>query len=71
MRYNVEWSFYIESEHLVKFSLLWLFWIFISIDDVPLLMNGLAILIDSNVLVLLILTLINFYDLFSLNIGDE
>jgi len=39
LRNNVEWSFNIESELFVKFSLLWLFWIFVSIDDIPLLVN--------------------------------
>jgi hypothetical protein len=36
-RDNVEWSFNVETEVLVEFSLLWLFWIFIGVDDVPLL----------------------------------
>lgn len=37
---NVEWSFNIETELFIQFSLLWLFWPFISIDDFPLLTNG-------------------------------
>jgi len=38
-RNNVEWSLNVKTKVLVKFSFLWLFWVFISVDDIPLLVD--------------------------------
>ena len=48
-RDDVEWSFNIESEHLVEFSLLWIFWHFVSVDDIPLLVESLMFVPDDDV----------------------
>ena len=49
---NVEWSFNIETEVLIEFSLYWFLWIFIGIDDVKLLID-LTVLVPNNHLSLL------------------
>jgi hypothetical protein len=57
----MEWSFNIESEVFVEFSLLWFTLIFINIDDVPKLMSLTMAVGYNNVLVFNILALINFH----------
>jgi len=57
----MEWSFNIESEVFVEFSLLWFTLIFINIDDVPKLMSLTMGVGYNNVLVFNILALINFH----------
>jgi hypothetical protein len=54
----MEWSFNIESEIFVEFSLLWFTLIFINIDDVPKLMSLSMALPYNNVLVFNILALV-------------
>jgi hypothetical protein len=49
LRDNVEWSFNIETEVFVEFSFLWIFWILISIDDVPLLVDLSMLVVDNDV----------------------
>jgi hypothetical protein len=56
LRNNEEISLNIETEVFVEFSLLWLFWHFISIDDIPLLVDTTVLLVDNNVSVLFIFT---------------
>ena len=60
MRDNVEWSFNIETEVLVEFTLNWFSWIFIGIDDVPLLVETLSLVGSTDVLVLIVLVLVDF-----------
>jgi hypothetical protein len=45
----MEFSLNIETEVFVKFSLLWLFWIFIGIDDVPLLVDLSMLVVNNDV----------------------
>jgi len=52
---NVEWSFNIETEVFVEFSLLWLFWVLISVDDIPLLVKSFVSAPGQNVSILAIL----------------
>ena len=52
LRNNVEWSLNKETEVFVKFSLLWFLWIFINIDDVPLLVDLSMFVVDNDVSVL-------------------
>ena len=51
---NVEVSLNEETEVFVKFSLLWFLWIFISEDDVPLLVDLSCLCYNLDVLVLLV-----------------
>jgi hypothetical protein len=53
----MEWSFNIETEVFIEFSLLWLFWHFISVDDVELLVESSMLLVDDDVLALLVFSL--------------
>jgi hypothetical protein len=62
-RLNVEWSFNIETEVFIEFTLLWLLWILISIDDVPLLVNLSMLLVDHNILVFSIDSSLDIKDL--------
>ena len=55
-RNNVEWSFNVESEEFIEFSLLWLFWIFISVDNVPLLVETLVSVPDNDISAFIILS---------------
>jgi len=48
-RNDVEWSLNVKSELLVEFSLLWILWILISIDEVPLLFKSIVLVIDHDV----------------------
>jgi hypothetical protein len=56
LRDNVEWSFNVETEVFIEFTLLWLIWIFISIDDIPLLVDFSVLAPCKNVSVLSINT---------------
>jgi hypothetical protein len=62
LRDDVEWSFNIESEFFVEFSLLWLFWIFVNVDDVPLLVKTSILVGNSIVLVFSIKVTLYFND---------
>jgi hypothetical protein len=59
----VEISFNIETELFVEFSLSWLTLPFISIDDVPLLVDTVISIVDTDVSVLLVDVSNNFEDL--------
>jgi hypothetical protein len=48
----MEISFNIDTKVWVEFSLLWLFWIFISVDDVPLLVGLSMFGVNDDVLAL-------------------
>jgi hypothetical protein len=39
----MEWSLNVESEVFVEFSFLWIFWVFVNIDDFPFLSKFLSI----------------------------
>jgi hypothetical protein len=62
----MEWSFNIETEVFVEFSLLWLFWHFISVDDVELLVESSVLLVDDDVLALFVLSLPYIHNLSTL-----
>jgi len=50
-RDNVEWSFNVETEVFIEFSLCWFTLPLISIDDIPLLCDSIIwLLVDSDVL---------------------
>jgi hypothetical protein len=59
-RDDMEWSFNIETELFVKFSLSWFALPFISIDDVPLLVKSVGLVVYSNVSVFSINVSLNF-----------
>jgi hypothetical protein len=59
----MEISFNIDSKVWVEFSLLWLFWIFISVDDVPLLVSLSIGFGDLNILVFSIDFTLDLHDL--------
>jgi hypothetical protein len=63
---NVEWSFDVETEHFVKFSLFWLSWVNISVDDIPLLVDSLMFVPDNDVSVLGINSTMDIHGLSSL-----
>jgi hypothetical protein len=48
---------------MVEFSLLWLLWILVNIDDVPLLVNLSMLVVDHNILVLSIDSTLDIKDL--------
>jgi len=70
LRNDIEWSFNIEAELLVIFSLLWFFWIYISIDHIPLLVNLTMLVPDLDVSVLSINASVNIHNL-SFLVDDE
>jgi len=51
---NVEWSFNIETEFLVEFSLNWLSLVLIYIDNLPSLLNLSILIVYNNVLVFIV-----------------
>jgi len=59
----VEVSFDIESKDFIEFSLLWIFLPFVSIDDVPLLVKSLEVLVRNDVSALSIYSSANIKDL--------
>jgi len=63
---NVEWSFNIKTEIFVEFSLLWIFWVFISIDKIPLLVEAIDSLFNIEILVLVICAWLDSNNLTSL-----
>jgi hypothetical protein len=66
----VEWSFNIETEVFVELTLLWLFWVFISVDNIPLLVDLSMFGVNNNVSVFSINSTLNIEDL-SFIINDE
>ena len=63
LRDDVEWSFDIESEFLIEFSLLWFLWVFININDIPLLVDSVMFVPYNDVSVLSINSSVNINDL--------
>jgi hypothetical protein len=61
LRDNVEWSFDVETELFIQFSLSWFSLPFISIDDVPLLVDSSVLLEEDDVSVLGILSTLNIH----------
>jgi len=59
----VEISLNIKAELLVKFSLSWFSLPFISIDNIPLLVDSIVLRVDTDVSVFLINIALNFKDL--------
>jgi hypothetical protein len=47
--YNIEWSFNIETELFVEFSLSWFSLPFINIDDIPLLIDSSMSVVNNDV----------------------
>jgi len=70
LRDDVEWSFNIETEVFVEFSLLWLIWVLVSIDDIPLLVNLSMLSISNDVSALSIYSSTNIKDL-SFLVGND
>jgi hypothetical protein len=70
LRNNVEISFNVKTELLVKFTLSWFSFPFISIDNVPLLVNSAVFSIDLNVSIFSINCTLNIQYL-SFLIDDE
>jgi hypothetical protein len=70
-RYNVEISFNIESEFFVQLSLGWFLWVFISIDNLPSLVNFSVSLMNNDVSVFSINTTSNIEHLLVLDIHYE
>jgi hypothetical protein len=52
--HNVEWSFNIESELFIEFSLSWLSFPFINIDEVPLLVDSSMLIVNDDLSVLVV-----------------
>jgi len=63
---NIEVSLNIETESLIELSLSWFALPFIDVNNVPLLVNFIALFIHTNVSVLLINLSLNFENLASL-----
>jgi hypothetical protein len=63
LRYNVEVSFNIETEVFIVFSLDWFSWVFIGVDDVPLLVETVVSVPSNDVSVLVIFTSCDIEDL--------
>jgi len=59
----VERSLNIETEVLVEFTLLWLLWVLVSIDNVPLLVDLSVFVVNNNVSVFSINIALNIKDL--------
>jgi len=59
----MERSLNIETEVLVEFSLLWLLWVLVSIDNVPLLVDLSVFVVNNNVSVFSINIALNIEDL--------
>jgi hypothetical protein len=59
----VEWSLNIKTEVLVELTLLWLLWVFVSIDNVPLLVDLSMFVVNNNVSVFSINITLNIEDL--------
>jgi hypothetical protein len=62
-RDDMEWSFDIESILFIELSFSWFSLPFISIDDVPLLVDSAMLVVDNDVSVFSIMTSINIKDL--------
>jgi hypothetical protein len=52
--HNVEWSLNIESELFIEFSLSWLSFPFINIDEVPLLVDSSMLIVNDDLSVLVV-----------------
>jgi hypothetical protein len=65
LRDYMEWSFDVETELFIQLSLLWLSLPLINIHNVPLLMDAIVFVVDSNVPVLLIDIALNLNNLSS------
>jgi hypothetical protein len=63
---NMERSFNVETEVWVEFSLLWILWVFISIDEIPLLVETVLSLFHSEELALVVLVVLDCDDQASL-----
>jgi hypothetical protein len=63
LRYNVEVSFNIKTEVFIVFSLDWFSWVFIGVDDVPLLVETVVSVPSNDVSVLVIFTSCDIEDL--------
>jgi len=68
--YDVEVSLNVKTELLVQLSLSWFVWVFISIDNLPSLVNLSVSLVNNDVSVLSINTALNIKD-FTFLIDDE
>jgi len=62
----MEWSLNIKSKLLVEFSLSWFSLPFVSIDNVPLLVDTVRLFVNANVSVFLIKISLNLKNLSSL-----
>jgi hypothetical protein len=65
-RNNVEISLNVKSESLIELSFSWLTLPFINVDDVPLLVDSILLLVDSDVSVFSVSSTLNFQYLTSL-----
>jgi len=70
LRHNVEWSFDVETEFFVQFSLSWFALPFVSIDDIPLLVDLAVLWSGFDVSVFSINVSLNMDDLTFL-VGDK
>ena len=70
LRDDVEWSFDVQTKLFIELSLNWFSWVFISIDDIPLLVETTMLVPDDNVSAFSILSTMNIKD-FSTFIHNE
>jgi len=59
----MEWSFYVETELFIEFSLSWFTFPFVSVDNIPLLVDSIVIVVYTNVSVFSINITNNFKNL--------
>jgi len=70
LRDDEEWSFDIETEFFIQFSLSWLTFPFVNVDNVPLLMDSSVLEVDHDVSAFSINISLNFNNL-SFFVGNE
>jgi hypothetical protein len=60
---DIEWSFNIKAELLVEFSLNWFSWVFISVDNIPLLIDLTMLSVGNDVGIFIVFSSFNIEDL--------